>query len=154
MSITTQTPTTATRTRPPTTAPHTSSAPRQALWKHGIVAAAAASVVTTALASLASADGVSFATEPHGAGIPIAGFAELTMLFSLIGVGLAAVLARRARRPRTTFTRTAVALAVLSVVPDLTFGFDAPSAVTLVSLHTIAAVIVIPTLAGRLARIR
>ena len=83
--------------------------------------------------------------------IPIAGFAQLTLLFSLVGVGIAAVMARKARRPRPTFTRTAVALTVLSVVPDLTFGFDAASAVTLVTLHTVAAAIVVPTLAGRLA---
>ena len=102
---------------------------------------------------MASAAGVSFA-DSTGASIPIAGFAQLTLVFSLIGVGLAAVLARRARHPRSTFVRTAVALTVLSFVPDLTFGFDAASAATLITLHTIAAAIVVPTLAGRLARTR
>jgi Family of unknown function (DUF6069) len=70
------------------------------------------------------------------------------------GVGIAAVMARKARRPRATFVRTAVALTVLSFVPDLTFGFDAGSAATLITLHTVAAAIVVPTLAGRLARTR
>ena len=50
--------------------------------------------------------------------------------------------------------RTAVALTALSFVPDLTFGFDAVSAVTLIALHTVAAVIVVPTLVARLARAR
>ena len=50
--------------------------------------------------------------------------------------------------------RTAITLTVLSFVPDLTFGFDAASAVTLVALHSIAAAIVVPTLARRLASIR
>ena len=79
---------------------------------------------------------------------------QLTLVFSLVGVGIAAVMARKARRPRATFVRTAVALTVLSFVPDFTFGFDAGSAATLITLHTVAAAIVVPTLAGRLARTR
>jgi len=126
---------------------------RQPVWKQGVAAAVLASVATTTLAALASAAGVSFADQT-GASIPIAGFAQLTLLFSLIGVGIAAVLARKARRPRSTFVRTAVVLTALSVVPDLTFGFDAASAATLIGLHLLAAAIVVPTLAGRLARVR
>jgi hypothetical protein len=123
---------------------------RRPVWKHGVAAAVAASVATTALAALASAAGVSFA-DSTGASIPIAGFAQLTLLFSLVGVGIAAVMARRARRPRPTFVRTAVALTALSFVPDLTFGFDAGSAATLIALHIVAAAIVVPTLAGQLS---
>jgi uncharacterized membrane protein YoaK (UPF0700 family) len=125
---------------------------REPVWKHG-AAAVAAAVTTTALASLASAAGVSF-SDGSGESIPVAAFAQLTLFFSAVGVGVAALLARRARRPRRTFVRTAVALTALSFVPDLTFGFDAASAATLISLHTIAAAIVVPTLAGRLARRR
>jgi hypothetical protein len=131
----------------------TSPAQRQMVWKYGVGAAVVASVATTVLAAVASAAGVSFA-DSTGASIPIAGFAELTLVFSLIGVGIAAVMARKARRPRTTFVRTAVALTVLSFVPDLTVGFDAGSAATLITLHTVAAAILVPTLAGRLARTR
>ena len=86
--------------------------------------------------------------------IPLAGFAQLTLVFSLVGVGIAAVMARKARRPRATFVRTAVALTALSFVPDLTFGFDAASAATLITLHIVAAAIVVPTLARRLAHAR
>jgi hypothetical protein len=127
--------------------------PRQSVWNYGLVAAVAASVATTSLATVASAAGVSFAART-GARIPIAGFAQLTLVFSLVGVGIAAVIARRARRPRPTFVRTAVVLTALSFVPDLTFGFDPGSAATLITLHTVAAAIVVPTLAGRLARTR
>jgi peptidoglycan/LPS O-acetylase OafA/YrhL len=123
---------------------------RQSVWKHGIAASAVASLATTLLAALASAAGVSFA-DHTGASIPIAGFAQLTLVFSLIGVGIAAVMARKARRPRPTFVRTAIALTALSFIPDLTFGFDTGSAATLIALHTIAAAIVVPTLARRLA---
>ena len=131
----------------------TAAAQRQPVWKYGVAAAVAASVATTALAAVASAAGVSFA-DSTGASIPLAGFAQLTLIFSLIGVGIAAAMARKARRPRTTFVRTAVALTALSFVPDITFGFDAASAATLITLHTVAAAIVVPTLAGRLARTR
>src|SRR3954447_24742853 len=147
MSTTIQVPT---RLIPSAPAPTTE---RQPVWKRGVAAAVLASVATTVLAAVASAAGISFAGST-GASIPIAGFAQLTLVFSLVGVGMAAVMARKARRPRPTFVRTAVALTVLSFVPDLTFGFDAGSAATLITLHTVAAAIVVPALAGRLARTR
>ena len=131
----------------------TAAAQRQPVWKHGVAAAVVASVATTVLAAVASAAGVSFA-DGTGASIPIAGFAQLTLVCSLVGVGIAAVMARKARRPRPTFVRTAVALTALSFVPDLTFGFDAGSAATLITLHIVAAAIVVPTLAGRLPNSR
>ena len=145
MTITTQAP-----TRIDLTAP---TADRLPVWKHGLVAASVAAVATTALAAVASAGGVSFA-DSTGTSIPLAAFAQLTLVFSLIGVGIAAVMARKVRRPRPTFVRTAVALTVLSWVPDLTFGFDGATGATLITLHTVAALIVVPTLAGRLARTR
>jgi peptidoglycan/LPS O-acetylase OafA/YrhL len=126
---------------------------RRPVWKHGIASAVAASAATTVLAALASAAGVSFA-DSTGANIPLAGFTQLTLVFSLIGVGIAAVMARKARRPRATFVRTTVALTALSFVPDLTFGFDAGSAATLIALHAVAATIMIPALARRLANTR
>jgi amino acid transporter len=147
MSTTAQVPTRVTAEAP------IPAAPRQPVWKHGVAAAVVASVATTVLAALASDAGVSFA-DGTGASIPIAGFTQLTLVFSLVGVGIAAVMARKARRPRRAFVRTAVALTALSFVPDLAFGFDAGSAATLITLHTVAAAIVVPTLAGRLARTR
>jgi len=128
-------------------------AQRRPVWRHGVAAAAVASVTTTVLAALASAAGVSFA-DSTGTSIPIAAFAQLTLVFSMIGVGIAAVMARGARRPRAAFVRTAIALTALSFVPDLTFGFDPGSAATLMMLHSVAAAIVVPTLAGRLPRTR
>jgi uncharacterized membrane protein YoaK (UPF0700 family) len=147
MSITTQIPT---RT---TASAQTPAAERPPVWKHGLAAAVVASVATTVLAAVASSAGVSFA-DSTGASIPIAGFAQLTLLISLVGVGIAAVIARKARRPRPTFVQTAITLTALSFVPDLTFGFDTASAATLITLHIVAAAIVVPTLARRLARTR
>lgn len=123
---------------------------RKSVGKNGIAAAVVAAIATTTGAAIASAAGVSFA-DRTGSAIPIGAFAELTLIFSLVGVCFAAVVARRARRPRTTFTRTALTLTALSFLPDLTFGFDAASAATLIALHSVAAAIVIPTLSRRLA---
>lgn len=147
MSTITQTPTAAVTTPAPT-----ATAQRQPVWRYGVSAAVAASVVTTALAAVASAAGVSF--EIDGKPIPLLGFAQLTLIFSLIGVGVAAVMTRKARRPHSTFVRTAVALTALSCVPDVTFGFDAASAATLITLHVVAAAIVVPAVASRLAHSR
>lgn len=147
MSTTIQVPTRTTSSAP------TPTAERQPVWKHGVAAAVVAAVATTVLAAVASAAGVSFA-DSTGASIPIVGFAQLTLVFSLVGVGIAAVMARKVRRPRRTFVRTAAALTALSFVPDLTFGFGAGSAATLITLHIVAAAIVVPALAGRLARTR
>ena len=72
-----------------------------------------ASVATTIIAALTSAAGVSVA-DATGARIPIAGFAQPTLVFSLCGVEIAAVLARNARRPRAMFVRTALNLTALS----------------------------------------
>jgi hypothetical protein len=126
----------------------TESTGRRSVWLPGIVAAVCAAVVTTGAAWVASALGVSF--EVKGEGIPLLGFAELTLIFSVIGVGLAAIIARKAAHPRQTWIRISVALVVLSFVPDATFGFDLPSALTLMGLHVLAAAIVIPTVASRL----
>lgn len=127
----------------------TRSAAHKPVWLHGLGATVVASAVVTVLAMAASAAGVSF--ETASGTIPLAGYAQLTALFSLIGVAMAAVMARVARRPRRTFVVTTVALTVASLVPDVTFGFDAASAVVLMLLHVVAAVIVIPVLARRLA---
>jgi len=86
----------------------TPTAERRPVWKHGVAAAVVASVATTVLAAAASAAGVSFA-DGTGASIPLAGFAQLTLIFSLVGVGIAAVMARKVRRPRPTFVRTTLA---------------------------------------------
>ena len=121
---------------------------RRSVWLHGIVATLVAAAVTTGAAAVASALGVSF--EVKGEAIPLLGFTELTIIFSLIGLGLAAVIARKAAHPRQTWIRISIALVLLSFVPDATFGFDLPSALTLMGLHALAAAIVIPTVAGRL----
>jgi len=143
------------------TSTSTDQSARRSVWKHGIAAAVAATVVVTALAAVASRAGVSF-VDPAKPEIPIPllGFAQLTLVFSLIGVGLAAIFARKARRPRSTFVRTTLVLLVLSIVPDFVAipnfspEFEPATAWTLAALHLVAAAIVIPVLASRLAEER
>lgn len=136
----------------------TTQATRRSVWLHGLAATVGATIATTAIAVLSSRAGVSFVDPAHPEmPIPPLGFAMLTAVFSLIGVGLAVILARTARHPRSTFIKTTVALLALSIVPDfvaipgLSPDFDTATSFTLAGLHLVAAAIVIPVLAGRLA---
>jgi hypothetical protein len=125
---------------------------RGSVWLYGLIATAVATGATSGGAALASAAGVSFA-DKTGVSIPVSGFATLTVAFSLIGVVLAAILNSKAKEPRRTFVRASVVLVLLSFIPDWLpqIGFDRVSAVTLMGLHVLAAVIVVPALASRLS---
>ncbi|MFI6332822.1 DUF6069 family protein [Micromonospora chersina] len=117
--------------------------------RNGVFATVAASAATTAVAAAGHAAGVSL--DVGGAPIPVAGFGVLTAAFSLIGVVIAALLLRFARRPRRTFVRTTVVLTVLSLVPDVIADAGAATKVLLMLTHLVAAAIVIPAVARRLA---
>src|SRR5258706_15493028 len=127
----------------------TTSTETPALWRTGLKAGVIAAVASTVIAVVASAAGVSFESAP-GEAIPVAGFAQLTLFFTAIGVLIARTIRNRASNPQSTFTKTPVALTVLSVVPDLTMSFDTASKLTLMLTHVTAAAIVIPALASRL----
>lgn len=119
-----------------------------AFWRPAALAAVGAAATTTAVAAVTHAAGVSLAIE--GEKIPLMGFAQLTLMFSLIGIVLAAALRKWAGRPRMAFVRTTVALTVLSLVPDLLVSAAAETRVTLMVTHLAAAAIVIPVVAKRL----
>ena len=114
----------------------------------GLAATAVAAFATSAVAAAGSAVGISL--DVSGAPIPVSGFAVLTAVFSLVGVVLAAVLARRARRPRSTFVRTTVVLTALSLVPDVVADATIDTRVLLMVTHLVAAAIVVPAVARRL----
>ena len=116
------------------------------LWRTGLKAGVLAAAATTAIAVIASAAGVSF--EVEGEAIPLAGYAQMTVLGAVAGVLLATGLRRWASTPQRTFVRATIALTALSIVPDLTVGFDAPSAATLIVAHVVAAAIIVPCLAA------
>jgi hypothetical protein len=114
----------------------------------GVVAALAASVATPVVAAAGQAVGISLDIE--GAPIPLLGFATLTGIFSLVGVLLAVVLSRVARRPRSVFVRTTVVLTALSLVPDVIVDAAPATRALLMLTHLVAAAIVVPALARRL----
>ena len=115
----------------------------------GVVAALVAGAATMAVAAAGRAAGVSL--EVGGAPIPVSGFGVLTVVFSLVGLILAAVLARTARHPRRAFVRTTVVLTVLSFGPDLIADAGWATKALLMLTHLVAAAIVIPAVARRLA---
>jgi peptidoglycan/LPS O-acetylase OafA/YrhL len=142
---------TATSTFSPTPTPTTAATTRSSrgLWKSGAIAGAGAAVATTTVAAVARAADVPL--EVGGQAIPIAGFAQLTLVGALVGIVLAVVLSRRASRPRRTFVVTTVALTALSVIPDVTANATSATRLVLALTHLVAAAIVIPALASKLS---
>ncbi|MEU7754160.1 DUF6069 family protein [Micromonospora sp. NPDC049101] len=120
-----------------------------ALIRTGIAATVAASAATMAIAAAGRAAGISL--DVADAPIPVSGFGVLTAAFSLVGVILAAVLSRFARHPRRVFVRTTVVLTVLSLVPDVIVDAGAATKALLMLTHLVAAAIVVPAVARRLA---
>ncbi len=129
------------------TAPRISAS--KSVWKTGVVAGFAASAATVAVAATASAVNVPMSV--GGETIPLAGFAQLTLVGTIMGTVLAAVLSRRAGRPQHTFVVTTLVLTALSIVPDVLADARTATRVVLALTHVVAAAIVIPTLASRLA---
>jgi uncharacterized protein DUF6069 len=140
---------TATLTPTTTSAPAGQAVAAKPIWRAGLAAGLAAAAATVAVAGIAHAAGVSLETAP-GEAIPVIGFGQLTLFFTAIGVLIAKGIRRRARRPRSTFTRTTVALTALSVVPDMVISAGVSTKMTLVVTHLVAAAIVIPALSARL----
>jgi len=140
-------------TAPSTLAPASAEARTPSLWKAGLAAGVVAAGATTAIAAVAKAQDVEVLTK-HGDAIPLAGFAQMTILFTVVGIVLARSLRRRAANPRRTLRTTTVALTALSFVPDLLLSTDAASKATLMATHVVAAAIVIPVLVGRMPETR
>jgi hypothetical protein len=120
-----------------------------ALIGTGVAAAVVASAATMAVAAVGHAAGISL--DVAGSPIPVTGFGTLTAIFSLIGVGIAVALSRFARHPRRAFVRTTVVLTVLSLVPDVIVDAAPATKALLMLTHLVAATIVIPAVARRLA---
>jgi hypothetical protein len=119
------------------------------LRRSGAVAGVVAAVATTGVAVAADAIGVPI--KIAGESIPMAGFAQLTLLFSAVGIVMASVMARRFARPRHTFVSATLALTALSFLPDALADAQTATKLTLIVTHVVAAAIVIPALASPLA---
>lgn len=131
------------------TAPAATTTRTSSLVLGGLAATVVASIATSAVAAAGLVVGISL--DVSGAPIPVPGFASLTAIFSVVGLVLALVLARTARSPRTAFVRTTVVLTALSLVPDVIADAAVSTRLLLMVTHLVAAAIVIPVIARRLA---
>jgi Family of unknown function (DUF6069) len=111
-------------------------------------AGAVAAALTTAIAAGADAAGVQLAIE--GEAIPLAGFAQMTLLGAVLGGLIAAALNRFGARPRRWFVAVAVALTALSCIPSVALPSDVATSVTLVVTHVVAALVIVPAIARRI----
>src|SRR5215212_1473904 len=90
----------------------------------GLVAGVGAAAVNTVVVAAADAADVSLKFHNDPRAIPVIGFAQITLVATLIAIGLAAVLRRRSARPAALFTRITVALTALSLVPPMIVDAD------------------------------
>jgi len=132
-----------------TTSATPTTAVRPSLWKPGLLAGLVAAAATTTIVVVARAADVPVAIQ--GEQIPLAAFAQLTLIATVVGIVIARVLSTRARHPRQTFVTTALALTAVSLVPDVVVDATTASKLVLFLTHLVAAAIVLPTLAKRLA---
>lgn len=121
------------------------------VWRTGVAAGAAAAIATEAYGLVARAAGVTMRAGNMGADhadpITVGMFAMGTLLCTLLGTFIAAVITRRSRAPKQTFLRFAVALTALSLVTPLGAGATgAGTKLMLVGAHIVAAVTVVPAL--------
>lgn len=128
----------------PATGPDTTIAARlRSLLPTGMLAGAAAAAATVVVAALAQAADVSL--EVDGQAIPLATFAFWTIVATIAGVVLAAVVRHRWRFLAATLTLTALSLVPSIVAPD-----DTATTIVLVGTHLLAAAIIIPAISIRL----
>jgi len=122
---------------------------RRPVWRAGVVSGLVAAVVTMIVVAVARAADIPLTVD--GEEIALLGFAELTLVGAAIGIGIAKLLGRWVRRPRRTFTVVTVALTALSLVPDLAVDATVGSKLVLALTHIVAAAIIVPAIASRLA---
>jgi hypothetical protein len=115
----------------------------------GSLATLVAMAATTLVAALARAAGVDFEIPDGGQTIPLPGVAVVTGFFSLVGVALAVALRHwsTSARPARRFVWTAASLTAISLIPPFLSGANPATVAALITLHLVAATIMIPTLA-------
>jgi hypothetical protein len=124
-------------------------------WLHRTLAVVAGAVATGAFEALTRAAGVPYdyglpGTEP--ATMPASGLFFAVLEVGIIGIILAACLTRWARQPRSTWYRTTVTLTLISLVPSLIAASTTYATnIALAASHLIAAAVIIPMCATRLA---
>jgi hypothetical protein len=126
------------------------------VWLVSALAGVAAAIATEVYGLIARASGVPMEAGSIGATeaepITVGMFAMGTLINTFWGTILAVIFARYARRPARTFVLTTVVLTVLSLAGPLGAGDTATSTKLMLAFaHLVAAAIVIPPVARRLA---
>ena len=130
---------------------------RLPVWLVSTAAVLAGALVTGVYEFVARAIGVPFNVALPGTGvepaaIPATGLAWAVAELGLIGIVIAVCLTRWAKRPRSTWKRTAWTLTALSLVPSLIAVTDSYATnIMLVISHLVAAAVIVPAVAARLA---
>jgi hypothetical protein len=127
------------------------------LWLVGLGATAAGAVVTALVAALARAADVplevasSSTAAPEA--IPVAGFAMLVLAGGIVGTLMALAARRWAWRPARTFLVVTTVLTALSfATPIMAQNATTATRVVLELCHVVAAAVIIPPIAYRLAQ--
>ena len=141
-----------------TSTPSRIDSPKTPVWRVGAAAGVVAAVATTLVAAVAKAIDIPMMAAPKtaevGRVIPMSGYAMGTLMCTAIGIILAVVLARRAKRPAATFVVVTSILTVLSMAGPITTGHATTATRLVLGLtHVVAAAIVIPALAHRLSQV-
>jgi len=126
------------------------------VWRVGVKATLLGAVATEAFSLVFRAAGVPMKAADPGAAaakaIPVGGVGMAVVIWGLVGVVMAVVMARTLRRPARPFVITTVVLTALSILGPAVAPHTAVSTQLVLSLaHVLAAAIVIPPLAHRLA---
>jgi peptidoglycan/LPS O-acetylase OafA/YrhL len=131
-------------TSPDISVEHAPSRLTSTLLRSTVSVGALAAAVTTAGAVALRAAGVPLAV--HGK-IPLAGFPQVTFIAAVIAGALLAFLNRRSSAPRRRFVQMAIGLTAISCVLPAAFADTTASKFALVTLHLVAAAIIVPVLA-------
>ncbi|NGO13499.1 hypothetical protein G5C60_39355 [Streptomyces sp. HC44] len=143
----------------PSSTRFTRSLATRAVWQVGVLATLAGAIVTEVFGLIARGVGVPMAAASPGAKeaaeITAGAFVGGVLFWSIPGIVLAVVLARWAKRPARTFVVITVALTALSLAGPAVAPHTATSTQVVLALsHVVAAAVIIPALARRLAQHR
>lgn len=117
-----------------------------------LLAGGVATEVYSWIVRAAGADFVFGVDGSERSAVPTFGFIGAVVTFGALGILLAPAVARWAKRPRHTWTRATWALAAISLVPVAVVAeADVSTKLALAGAHLVAAAVVIPMVASRLA---
>lgn len=138
--------------RPMTLTTETTTNPQQTRTQHGFTRAVVVAATTGSLAVASAIVNVGFGDVIHGPAfgesppvdVGVGAVAAVTLLSTLAGWALLAILERWTTRPRTIWITSAIAVAIASLAPLLSNGTTAGHRAALAALHVLVAAIYIP----------